>query len=560
MAVVAESMVIDASTKRNWRRWTVQAASAVVVPLLLLGVIEGALRLFGVGFPTGLTVPCTVQGHAAACYNLFFPAPFFPPGMIKTPQAYAIPAEKPQSTFRVFVLGESAAMGDPDPAYGFSRYLEVMLRHRYPAIKFEVVNTGSVAINSHVLLPIAEGLAKQRPDLFIIYSGNNEVVGPYGPGTALTGSGMSMPVIRGNVFVRSTRIGQLLTKVGTQKREWGGMEMFLDKQVRESSPLMKYTYANFEENLRDTVRIAQRSGARVIVSTVATNLKDCAPFGSLHRENLKPDELRSWNALVQQGADLENARSYDEALKAYEAASKIDDQYAELEFRIARSLWMLGHYASAHAHFEWARDLDTLRFRADSKINEINRAVASASGAELVDAESVFSNESPNGIVGSELVYEHVHMTPLGNYLLARAMFLQIASKMPASAGHPVGKAEVLSEAECEQLLAFTGHDRSRIALEMLERLQKAPFTNQLNHSDQVLRLTLKAEDPGENPDETAAEYEWAIRQRPGDRILHYNYGLFLFEHNRAAGMEQLRRSRPWDGFPVFAPDGMRVD
>ena len=83
--------------------------------------------------------------------------------------------------------------------------------------------------------------------------------------------------------------------------------MFLDKQVRESSPLMKYAYANFEKNLRDTVEIARRSGARVIVSTVATNLKDCGPFSSLHRENLTPDELRSWTTLVQQGADLESS-------------------------------------------------------------------------------------------------------------------------------------------------------------------------------------------------------------------------------------------------------------
>ncbi len=75
----------------------------------------------------------------------------------------------------------------------------------------------------------------------------------------------------------------------------------------------------------------------------------------------------------------------------------------------------------------------------------------------------------------------------------------------------------------------------SRIATEMLERLQKPPFTNQLNHSDQVLRLMLKAQDPGESPDETAAEYEWAIRKNPADRVLHYNYGLFLFEHNRDA-------------------------
>jgi tetratricopeptide (TPR) repeat protein len=542
------------------RRYGLQIASAIFIPVLLLGLLEGALRLFGIGYPTGLTEACTLQGKPAACYNLFFPAPFFPPGMIKTPQAYAIPAEKPPGTFRIFVLGESAAMGDPDPAYAFSRYLDVMLRERFPSMKFEVVNTGSVAINSHVLLPIAKGLAEQRPDVFIIYSGNNEVVGPYGPGTALTSSGMSLPLIRGSIFVRSTRIGQLLTKVGTQKKEWRGMEMFLDKQVRETSPLMPYAYANFAQNLRDTIAVARGSGARVIVSTVATDLKDCGPFSSLHRDNLSQDDLRSWTALVQQGADLESARSYPEALKAYQAAIKIDDQYAELEFRIARSFWMQADYANAKQYYLRARDLDTLRFRADSKINDINRSVASSSsGAELVDADAIFSEESPNGIIGSELVYEHVHMTPLGNYLLARAMFLQIASKLPAEGGHATTQADVPSEAECEQLLAFTGHDRSRIATEMLDRLQKPPFTNQLNHSDQVLRLMLKAQ-PSEIPDETASQYEWAIRKNPADRVLHYNYGLFLFERNRNASLQQLSLSRPWDGFPVFTPDGVPVE
>jgi tetratricopeptide (TPR) repeat protein len=553
-------------TVRGWRFWAARIATSIFVPVLLLGIAEGALRLFGVGFPTGLTVPCTVQGRPASCYNLFFPAPFFPPGMIKTPQAYAIPAEKPQGTFRIFVLGESAAMGDPDPAYGFSRYLEVMLRERFPAMKFEVVNTGSVAINSHVLLPIARGLANERPDLFILYSGNNEVVGPYGPGTALTSSSMSLPVIRASIFVRSTRIGQLLTKLGTQKREWGGMEMFLDKQVPARSPLMKQVYENFASNLRDTIAVARRSGARVIVATVATNLKDCAPFASMHREDLRQDALRSWSALVQQGSDLETSRSYADALKAYLSAARIDDQYAELEFRIARCLWRLGDYRAARGHFDRARDLDTLRFRADSRINDINRSVASSSGAELVDADEIFANESPNGIVGSELVYEHVHLTPEGNYLLARAMFLQIVSKLAKVAGQAPSlrggdaSSDVPSQAECEQLLAFTSHDRLRITREMLERLQKPPFTNQLNHSDQVLRLTIEASAPDESPDETAAEYQWAIRRKPDDRILHYNFGLFLFDYNRAAAADQLRLARPWDGFPVFAPDGTSIE
>src|SRR5205823_14263118 len=104
--------------------------------------------------------------------------------------------------------------------------------------------------------------------------------------------------------------------IGTQKKQWGGMEMFLDKQVRQSSPLMQHSYSNFERNLKDTVEIARSSGARVIVSTVATNLKDCGPFASLHRENLAPEELRSWTGLVQQGAGRAAVGSDVEAWRA----------------------------------------------------------------------------------------------------------------------------------------------------------------------------------------------------------------------------------------------------
>ena len=99
----------------------------------------------------------------------------------------------------------------------------------------------------------------------------------------------------------------------------------------------------------------------------------------------------------------------------------------------------MGDYRAAKEHFVRARDLDTLRFRADSRINDINRAVAARHRAQNWSMpRHSFPKESPNGIIGSELVYEHVHLTPPGNYLLARAMFLQIASKLPAEAGHAV--------------------------------------------------------------------------------------------------------------------------
>jgi tetratricopeptide (TPR) repeat protein len=538
-------------------RWPLTVASAVLVPLLVLGIIEVCFRATGVGYPTALLTPCTVQGKAASCYNLFFAAPFFPAGSVQTPRLYSIPMQKPPGTYRIFVLGESAAMGDPDPAYGFSRYLEVMLRERFPSMKFEVVNTGSVAINSHVVLPIAKGLADQHADLFIIYSGNNEVVGPYGPGTVLTTSGMSMPVIRSSISLRSTRIGQAVSKIGTQKKNWQGMQMFLDKQVRGNSPSMEQVYRNFERNLRDTIAVARSSGAQVIVATAATNLEDCAPFASLHRESLNQQQLKDWSSLVQRGSELEAARSFGEALQMYLSAAKIDQEYAELEFRIARCLKNLGKTNSAGEHFQRARDLDTLRFRADTRINNINRVLAAAyPGVALVDTESLFSGASGDGIIGSDLVYEHVHMTPLGSYLFARAIYTQLVSKFPS--GGQIA-ADAPSETECERLLALTGYDRSRIAQEMLRRIQKAPFTNQLNHENQVLRFSLQAQDLSETPNNTALQYQWAIARAPDDHILRYRYGMFLFAYNRAAAAEQLAMAQPWDGFPVFMPDGTQI-
>jgi len=127
---------------------------------------------------------------------------------------------------------------------------------------------------------------------------------------------------------------------------------------------------------------------------------------------------------------------------------------------------------------------------------------------------------------------------------------------MPAEAGHALTEADVPSETDCERLLALTPHDRRRLSGEMLDRLQKPPFTSQLNHSEQLLRLAFQVEVPDEQPAQTSAEYRWAIAQRPKDRYLRYNYGNFLFGYDRNAALAQLVQSRPWDGFPVLLPDG----
>jgi len=579
--LASRGVTTKATTSRG-RQWSLRIATAILVPGILLGAAETSLRISGVGTANSVTRPCTVGGRPAFCDNRWFAKQFFPPRIFRIPAPYAIPAAKPPGTFRIFILGESAAEGDPEPSYAFGRYLQAMLRERFPGVKFEVINVSISAINSHVLRLMAKELAHHQPDLFILYIGNNEVVGPYGAGTVLTRRAASLPLIRANILVRSTRIGQLLLALVGRGREqeswihftilspdrmpsreemqeWHGMQMFLDQQVRADSSLMGQVYGNFGTNLNDIVAIARSSGARVLINTVATNLKDCAPFASLHREGMGEDALRSWSALVQRAAALEGAGAYAEALKLYLAAADIDAEYAELQFRIARCLWMLGDFPAARQRFIQARDLDTLRFRADSKTNDVIGSVAATtgSGVELVDAAELFAAESPHSIPGSELFYDHVHMNPRGNYLLARAMFLRVAGMLPQGVRRPAADGDVPSEADCERLLALTREDRSRVATRMLIRLKKPPFTNQLNQDEQVLNMKREAEAPIDSYDEAAAQYRWAIAQNPDDRLLHLNYGLLLLkQEDRAAAAEQFREARPYDDASYATPDG----
>jgi len=187
-----------------------RVVTVVLAPLVVLGGLELLLRLFGVGHSTAFTVSCQVEGKAAACPNPDFPLRFFPPGLARQAVPFAIPAEKGPRTVRVVVLGESAAQGDPEPTLGLARFLQAMLEEAVPGARVEVVNAGLVAINSHALVPMARDLARHAPDVVVVYAGNNEVVGPFGPGTVLTGRPPGLGLVRLSLAIGTTRVGQLL--------------------------------------------------------------------------------------------------------------------------------------------------------------------------------------------------------------------------------------------------------------------------------------------------------------------------------------------------------------
>ena len=154
------------------RLWLFRALALLGAPTLVLVALESVVQLSGYGYTTQATIQHELNGRKVYCENHQFGWQFFPRQISRHLAPFLFQANKPSDVYRIFVLGASAAAGEPDSAYSFSRVLEVMLRNAYPEIEFEVINMSMTAINSHVVYQIAKDCRYHQPDLFIVYTGH----------------------------------------------------------------------------------------------------------------------------------------------------------------------------------------------------------------------------------------------------------------------------------------------------------------------------------------------------------------------------------------------------
>ncbi|MCX7825005.1 MAG: tetratricopeptide repeat protein [Verrucomicrobiae bacterium] len=514
------------------RVWVMRLLLVVAGPLLVLGALEVALRVAGYGCPASFVLR---EGNFWTS-NDRFGWRFFPRALATTPWPFRVATPKPAGTYRVVVLGESAAEGTPDPSFGFSRMLEAMLQVEHPQRRFEVVNAAMTAINSHVIRLIAEDCRALEPDLVVVYMGNNEVVGPFGPGSVFGGAPPNRALVRTYLWLGSTRVGQLmrpivnwLTGAGEAPKAWQGMEMFMKHQMPADDPRLAGVYESFRANLRDIIATCRACGAQVIVATVASNLRDCPPFASLHRAGLSDADRKRWDSLYQAGMAHEAAGRHAEALRVFQEAARIDDRFAELVFRMAACRRQIGQFEEARVLYAKARDLDALRFRADSRLNEIIReTVADArEGVRLADVETAFARheQSEDRVPGDALFYEHVHLTPRGNHLLASTIRMHMS--------YPPPPTEAPTFAACAAWLALTEVDEFRMAASIAEMTSRPPFSNQAGHAERQARRMqslnrFRTQALAAALERVRTVYAEALQRSPADWQLRNNYGHLL--------------------------------
>ncbi len=546
------------------RLWLFRFCAAIVIPLVILGGLDLGLRLFGYGYPTSFFLKYKISGQDYYVPNDEFGCRFFPPALSRAPTPQRMAANKSPDTYRIFLYGESAALGDPDSSYGMGRYLQVLLHERYPGIQFEVICVAITAIDSNVIVPIARDCARHQGDLWIIYMGNNEIVGPFGavkmvsfasnfsngnkappPFGAETAYGLAAPplgVIRAVIAVKTTRIGQLLDNVirrlrsgASTPKEWGGMQMFMNGRIGYDDPARLRADTNFRGNLEDILRTAHRAGVPVVLSTVAVDLEDCAPFASIHKPDLSTNQLTKWTELFEEGTTNETARSYRTALARYRKAAEIDPQFAELQFRMGDCDLALTNFIQALQDFKLARDYDALEFRADSQINSAIRDAAARhdhDGVHLVDTAKILAQDSPDGIPGLNFFFEHVHLNFAGNYLVALNFAEKTKALLPTFVtAHDKGN--WASEELCERRLAVSAWDRLRVWQPILKRIASPPFTGRFNNAANIglceeKTSELKSQVDAESSGQTEQLYKQALAEAPTDGFLHFNFAQYL--------------------------------
>jgi tetratricopeptide (TPR) repeat protein len=530
------------TAKAARRRWLFRLAALLLAPVLGLAALEGALRLAGFGHDTAFFAKTRLGGKEFFVNNDGFVLRFFPPEKVRQPRPILMEADKPANDYRIFVLGESAALGDPDPAYGSPRYLQVLLRDRFPTLHFEVVNAAITAINSHAIVPIARECARRQGDLWILYMGNNEMVGPFGAASVFGAQAPPWRMARLGLELQRTRLGQLLMTLVRRFQEtkpstasWGGLEMFVENRVRPDDPRKEIVYRNFKRNLDDILRVGLESGANVILNTVAVNLRDCPPLASVSATHLSSAEQTQCGQFYEDGCKCEQEGRFDQAAQCFAQAAKMDPCRADAQYQWAESLFRADHLEEARRHFILARDCDALPVRTDSRINGIIRDAArhwAAPGLVLFDASAVLGTNCLAGICGDETFYEHVHFNFDGNYRLARAWAEQVEGLLPSSVRQRAPPSW-LSQEICERRLGLTDWNRRNDLAEILRRRQRPPLSQQANNAQQsqVLREQIgqltRRMDAG---DAAAARdlYLDAIARAPQDFDLYSNFADFL--------------------------------
>jgi len=431
------------SATRGNSRWLFRLA-LILTPFFLLFLLEVLARLVSPSPANSLFIDTEYNPHYLTVNQLagkpYFTGESF--GAFGTQDV--LRREKTDSTLRIFVLGGSTTAGYPYMYSGtFAAIMKGLLQQSYPHWEIEVINLGMTAVNSYTVRDFARECLSYDPDLLLIYAGHNEFYGALGSASSqhsLFGTNRTLTLLylklkRLRLFqLLQNLIHQLQPQKPSQDSRTLMARMAQNQAIPYNSPLYKKTLSIFQRNLQDIIRWTQQQQIPLLLGTLVSNLKDQPPFVSLHEPQANPQTVDS---LLKQIETTIDQQHYQSALNQLQNLLSYDSTYAKAYYLAGRCYEALQQFNQAREYYTKARDYDALRFRASSDLNDIIHELAQQNLVFLSPIDSLFSAHSPNGIVGKNLLLEHLHPNLDGYFLMGKTFAQTILQQRLLNQKHP---------------------------------------------------------------------------------------------------------------------------
>jgi tetratricopeptide (TPR) repeat protein len=288
------------------------------------------------------------------------------------------------------------------------------------------------------------GILEQKSDIILIYTGHNEWYGALGAASTDAAGGffVDLRLLLSNLKVFQV-LEDLLQPAQDMPQDTGGgglmKRMAAKNLVPYKSPLYMKGVEQFENNMRHILTAIDEAGIPVIIGTLVSNLRDLPPF-----EPVRQEEYTSADTLFEQGSIA----------------------YADSNFSAALQL------------FQSARDYDALRFRAPGEFNTIIKRLAEEYDCVLVNVEEEFNTYSPGGIVGNNVMTDHLHPTLEGYQLLGALYYSALVNsgQLPDAAYSQYSDAE--QDSIVKSRFPFSPLDSTVAAMRLAIILNNYPFTD----------------------------------------------------------------------------------
>ncbi|MBU3666635.1 MAG: tetratricopeptide repeat protein, partial [Chthoniobacterales bacterium] len=326
---------------------------------------------------------------------------------------------KPRDTLRIFLVGDSAAKGDPQPRnLAVSSFLQAMLSDALPGKKIEVINLGASGVSSAVLTGQVRDAIRFSPDLFIFYAGNNEFFGLGGCVERSSASGLR------RALQRSAFVCWLESRASTGRA-------VQQAPIPADSPLREAAARSLSFNLGRMLDEVKAADVPAIVCTTAGNESGLAPLGQDHIGGLDARQQGELKRLMDEAVEVADRENHAQAVNLLRQAVQLAPRSAKARFLLGKVLVAAGQNDPARVAFLEARDLDTLPLRPISLTEQAIRNTALVKGAVFCDMAEIFRRESPDGATGWDLLDDHVHLSLSGQARAARSMVGAMANLAP---------------------------------------------------------------------------------------------------------------------------------